>query len=128
MAFISGFESILSEMCPVLCLCVPAGSDLLHAAVCLLLCCVSVSVCLSVRLLGGWVEGGEDVGAVYSCQSRAEEAEEEATCSSFSLDLLALCNRSEPLPLPLPGSRASMLTTHSTEKLKVQLSPKITVQ
>lgn len=45
---------------------------------------------------------------VYSCQSQAEEAEEEATFSSFSTGLLALCNRSE---LPLPGSPTSMITT-----------------
>lgn len=43
---------------------------------------------------------------VYSCQSQAEEAEEEATFSSFSTGLLALCNRSE---LPLPGSPTSMI-------------------
>lgn len=43
------------------------------------------------------------VGAVHSCQSRAEEA----TFSSFSRGLLALCNRSALLP---PGCRPSMLT------------------
>lgn len=67
----------------------------------MLLCCcgsVGLSVRLSVRLSGF-------VGAGYSCQSRAEEA----TFSSFSRDLLALCNRSELLLL-LPGSRPSMLT------------------
>lgn len=60
-----------------------------------------LSVCPSVGLsvcLSGFV------GAGYSCQSRAEEA----TFSSFSRDLLALCNRSELLLLP--GSRPSMLT------------------
>lgn len=62
--------------------------------------CASVSllVCVCVYALEG----------VYSCQSQAEEAEEEATFSSFSTGLLALCNRSE---LPLPGSPTSMITT-----------------
>lgn len=62
-------------------------------------------VCLSV----GWAGF---VGALYGCQSRAEEA----TFSSFSCDLLALCNRSELL-LPPPDSRASILTENTYRQL-----------
>lgn len=60
-----------------------------------MLLCVRVTVCACCRAC---------CRAGYSCQSLAEE--EEATFGSFSPDLLALCNRSEPLP----GSAASMLT------------------
>jgi len=49
------------------------------------------------------------------CLLGGYEEAEEATFSSFSRDLLALCNRSELLLLllllPLPGCRASMLPT-----------------
>lgn len=56
------------------------------------------------------------VGAVYSCQSRAKEA----TFSSFSRDLLALCNGSELL---LPGCRPSMLTTNTHRQLGNDVRP-----
>lgn len=101
---ISGLDSIFSKtILLVAVFYLPDASHHLHAAVllsvCLCLCvCESVSVCVCVYALEG----------VYSCQSQAEEAEEEATFSSFSTGLLALCNRSE---LPLPGSPTSMITT-----------------
>lgn len=75
-------------------------------------CCPAVSlsvfVCASVSLLVCVCVCVYALEGVYSCQSQAEEAEEEATFSSFSTGLLALCNRSE---LPLPGSPTSMITT-----------------
>lgn len=81
-------------MVPVSVPCPRVSSDLLHAAVLLLL--------LLLWLLLLWF-------CWQNCHSRteAEEAEEEATLSSFSPDLQALCNRSE---LPLPASPVSMLT------------------
>lgn len=66
-------------------------------------------VCASVYLS----VGAGFVGALYGCQSRAEEA----TFSSFSCDLLALCNRSELLLLPPPDSRPSILTENTRRQL-----------